>query len=164
LVCDNNSIKESVIAAFDTVQDLVNGKHVCRLLLRFVYIHLVQVIDIYRAAATKDRVEGQVSQGLGQRDITVAIDMYLAAKKKISKGGLSRKKLLDYCRRGKRWSLLAEPSPILVFVFSCTADTIMYVLPLLLLPCRDSLPQKAEQFHHEPDCLGARSLGPAQPP
>jgi hypothetical protein len=86
LVCNNNSIEESVIAAFDTVQNLVNGKHIYRLLLRFVYIHLVRVIDIYRAAVAKDQVEGQVSRGFGQRDITVAIDMYLAAKKKDSKG------------------------------------------------------------------------------
>src|SRR5271154_4352404 len=49
LVRNNNSIKQSVIAAFDTIQGLVNGKHIHRLLLRFAYIHLVRVIDIYRA-------------------------------------------------------------------------------------------------------------------
>ncbi|CZR52905.1 uncharacterized protein PAC_02782 [Phialocephala subalpina] len=54
--------------------------------------------------------------------------MYLAAKKKDSKGGLSRTKLLDYCRRGKRWSFLTGPSPISVFVFSPAADTIVYSL------------------------------------
>jgi hypothetical protein len=64
-VCNNNSIGESVIAAFDTIQNLVNGKHIHRLLLRFAYIHLVRVIDIYRAAAAKDRVEGQASQEVG---------------------------------------------------------------------------------------------------
>jgi hypothetical protein len=47
---------------------------------------LVQVIDIYRVAAAKDRLKGQV-KGVGQRDITVTIDMYLATKKKDSKGG-----------------------------------------------------------------------------
>ncbi len=51
LVCNDNSIEESVIAAFDTLQSLVNGKQIHRLLLRFAYIHLVRVIDIYRAAA-----------------------------------------------------------------------------------------------------------------
>jgi hypothetical protein len=70
--------------------------------LRFAYIHLVRVINIYRATAAKDRVKGQISRGVGQRDITVTINIYLAAKKKNSKGGLSRTKLLDYCRRGKR--------------------------------------------------------------
>jgi hypothetical protein len=160
LVYNNNSIEESVIAAFDTVQNLVNGKHIHRLLLRFAYIHLVRVIDMYRAAAAKDRVEGQVGQvsrGVGQRDSTVAIDMYLAAKKKDSKGGLSRTKLLDYCRRGKRWSFLAGPSPISVFVFSPAADTIVYVLPPLLpIPLRQRLTtSKAEQFQDGPDSLGA---------
>jgi hypothetical protein len=82
LICKNNSIKESIIAAFDAVQNLVNGKDIYRLLLRFVYIHLVRVINIYRAVAANDRIEGQVSQEVGQRDITVAINMYLAAKKK----------------------------------------------------------------------------------
>jgi hypothetical protein len=131
----NNSVKESVIAAFDIVQNLVNGKHIYRLLLWFIYIYLVRVINIYRVAAAKDRVKGQVRQ----RDIIVAIDMYLVAKKKDSKGGLSRTKLLDYCRRGKRWSFLTGISPILVFIFSPAADTIVYILPLLLhvLPRQD---------------------------
>jgi hypothetical protein len=86
LVCNNNSIEESVIAAFDTVQNLVNGKHIYRLLLRFAYIHLVRVIDIYRAAAARDRVKGQVSRGVGQRDIAVAINMYLEPRRRIPRG------------------------------------------------------------------------------
>ena len=128
----SSSVEEHVIAAFDMVQHLVNGQQIHRLILRFAYVRLVQIIEVYKATATKDRVEGQVCREPGQRDITVAIDMYLAAKK-ISGGGLSRTKLLDYYRRGKRWSLLAGPSPISVFVFSHAADTIMYVFPLLLL-------------------------------
>jgi hypothetical protein len=113
------------------------------------------VIDIYRATAAKDRAEGQVSRGVGQRDITVAIDIYLAAKKD-SKGELSRTKLLDYCRRGKRWSFLAGPSPISVFVFAHAADTIVYVLPPLLPNTTSSrlTTSKAEQFYHGPDYPG----------
>jgi hypothetical protein len=57
LVCSNNSVEESVITACDTIQGLVNGKHIHRLLLRFAYIHLVRVIDGYRAAAAKDRID-----------------------------------------------------------------------------------------------------------
>ena len=131
LVCYHNGSKESVIAAFDTIQGLINGKDICRPLLRFAYIYLVQVIDACQAAAAKDRVKGQ-PRGVGQRDITVAIDMYLQAKKQTSSRGRPRSKLWDYCRRGKRWSLLAGPSPILVFVFLRAADTIVYGLPPLL--------------------------------
>jgi hypothetical protein len=81
LVCNNNSIEESVVAAFDIVKNLVNGKHIYSLLLQFAYIHLVRVIDIYRAAAANDRVEGKASREVGKCHITVAIDIYLAAKK-----------------------------------------------------------------------------------
>jgi hypothetical protein len=73
----SSSIEEYVIAAFNMVQHLVNGQEIHRLILRFVYIHLVQVIEVYKATAAKDRVEGQVNRGVGQRDISVAIDMYL---------------------------------------------------------------------------------------
>jgi hypothetical protein len=82
-----SSVEEYVIATFDMVQHLVNGQEIHLLILRFSYIHLVQVIIVYKATATKDRVEGQVSRGFGQRDITGAIDMHLVAKKKISKRG-----------------------------------------------------------------------------
>jgi hypothetical protein len=128
---------------------VIEGSKNLRLILRFAYIHLVQVIEVYKATAAKDRVKGQVSREVGQRGISVAINMYLKAKEKISKEKFSRQKLLDYSRRGKRWSCLARPSPILVFLFPRAADTIVYVLPALLsLPPRDQLPQKAKQFHY----------------
>jgi hypothetical protein len=59
------SIKKSIITAFDIVQNVFNEKHIHYLLLRSAYIYLVRVIDIYRAAAAKDRVEGQASQEVG---------------------------------------------------------------------------------------------------
>ena len=40
-VCHHNGCAELVIAAFDTIQGLINGKDICRLLLRFAYMHLV---------------------------------------------------------------------------------------------------------------------------
>ncbi len=51
--------------------------------------------------AAKDRVKGQVSREVGQRDSTVTINIYLTAKKD-SKGGLSRSKLSDYYYRDRR--------------------------------------------------------------
>jgi len=94
----SSSIKEYVIAAFNMVHYLVNGQKIHRLILRFVYIHLVQVIKVYKATAAKDRVKGQVNRGVRQRDITVTIDMYLKAKEKTTKEKLLRQKLLDYSR------------------------------------------------------------------
>ncbi|KAI9769849.1 MAG: hypothetical protein M1840_003843 [Geoglossum simile] len=124
LVC-NNSIETSIIAALDTVQDLLKGNRIRCLLLRFAYIHLAWVIDTYKATAATDRVQGKVSRQVGQRDASVAIDMYLQAKRKISGEELKRSKLLGYYRTGRRWSLLAGPSPMSVFVFSRVAETIV---------------------------------------
>jgi hypothetical protein len=75
LVCNNISMEEFVVAAFDIVKNMVNGKHIYRLLLQFSYIHLVRVINIYRAAAANDRVEGKASREVGKCHITVAIDI-----------------------------------------------------------------------------------------
>jgi hypothetical protein len=33
--------------------------------IRFIYIYLVRVIDIYRIVAARDRIKGQVSRGIG---------------------------------------------------------------------------------------------------
>jgi hypothetical protein len=52
----NNSNKESVIAAFDMVQDLVKGSKIRCFILRFTYIYSVEVIDTYKTLAANARV------------------------------------------------------------------------------------------------------------
>lgn len=109
-----NSVDTSVIAALDAVQELLKGNRIRRLLLRFALIHLAWVIDAYKAAAAADRVQGTVSRSVGQRDASVAIDIYLKAKRKVSGEELKRSTLLGYCRTGRRWAMLAGRSPIMV--------------------------------------------------
>jgi len=92
LVC-NNSIEQSVIAAFDKVRDLSTSKNIGRLMLRFAYIHLRRVIDAYRAVAAKERIERQVGRKVGQSDASIAIDMYLEAKRGCSGEKLKSSKL-----------------------------------------------------------------------
>jgi hypothetical protein len=113
---------------------------------QFLQVHLLHWLEALGwAAAAKDRVKGQVSREVGQRDITITIDIYLAAKKKDSKGELSRTKLLDYCRQGKQWFFLTGPSPLLVFIFSPAIDIIVYILPhLSLIPPRRDLPPQRQ--------------------
>jgi hypothetical protein len=142
LVC-KNSIETSVTVALDTVQDILKGNRICRLLLRLAYIHLAWVIDAYRAVAATDCVQGKASRNVGQRDASVAIDMYLKAKRKVSGEVLKRSKLLGYCRTGRRLAVLAGQSPIMVFVFPQMAETIGYVPPSSPLG-RDSPLRKAE--------------------
>jgi hypothetical protein len=121
----SNSIETSVMATLDTVLDLLEGNRVCRLLSRFAYIQLAWLIDAYKAAAATDRVQGKVRRRVGQRDVSVAIDLYLQAKRKVSGETLKRRQILGYYRTGRRWRVLAGRAPISVFIFPRIADTIV---------------------------------------
>jgi len=121
----NNSIEHSVIAAFDRVRDLSTSKNIGRLMLRFAYIHLRRVIDTYRAVAANERIKRQVGRKVGQSDASIAIDMYLEAKRGCSGETLKRSKLSDQYRAGKRYSVLAALSAISLYVFSPVAETLV---------------------------------------
>lgn len=41
------------------------------------------MIDTYKSAAAENWIQGQAIWGVGQRDVKVAIDTYLEAKRKI---------------------------------------------------------------------------------
>jgi hypothetical protein len=121
----SNSIETSVVAALDTVLDILKGNRVCRLLSRFAYIQLAWLIDAYKAAAATDRVQHKVRRRVGQRDASVAIDLYLETKRKVSGKTLKRGQILGYYRTGRRWRVLGQRAPISVFIFPQIADTIV---------------------------------------
>lgn len=128
------SIETRVVAALDRVQDLLDGKRICRLLLRFAYLQLAWSVDAYKAVAAADRVQHKGKRKVGHRDTTVAITLYLETKRKVSGKEVPRNRLLGHCRTGRRLTALAGRAPLLVFILSEVADTIMYVLlyPLLV--------------------------------
>ena len=103
------------------------GNRVCRLLSRFAYIQLAWLIDAYKAAAATDRVRRKVRRRVGQRGASVAIDLYLQTKRKVSGETLKRRQILGYYRTGRRWRVLASRAPISVLIFLQIADTIVYV-------------------------------------
>lgn len=94
-------------------------------MLRLAFIHLTRTIDSYKAVAARNRIQGHVSRESGRGDASVAIDIYLEAKRRCSGEDIRRSRLLDYYRAGKRWSLFAIASPISVLVFSPVAETIV---------------------------------------
>lgn len=116
------------MAAFDTVQNLLDGNRICRLLLRFAYFQLTWVVDAYKAVVAKERVQNKACRPVGKGDATVAINLYLEAKRKVSGVALRRSRLLGHCRTGRRWAALAGRAPLLILVFPHIADTIVYVL------------------------------------
>ena len=119
----NSSIETSVMAAVDTVLDVLKGNRACR--PRFAYIQLVWLINAYKTAATTDRVQHKVPREPGHGDTTVAIDMYLQKKREVSGETLKRSDISGFCRTGRRWIVLAGRAPISVFVFPRIADTIV---------------------------------------
>ena len=121
----NSSIETSVMAAVDTVLDVLKGNRACRLLSRFAYIQLVWLINAYKTAATTDRVEHKVPRDPGHGDTTIAIDMYLQKKREVSGETLTRGDISALCRTGRRWIVLAGRAPVSVFVFPRIADTIV---------------------------------------
>jgi hypothetical protein len=123
----DHDIETSVIAAMDTVRDLRKGDRLCRFLLRFAYIRLIWIIDVYKAVAVIHRVEGKTSRNVGHGDATTAIDLYLEKRRQVSSEQVKRGQLVADCQTGRRWVSLAGRSPLLVFIFPQTADTIVYV-------------------------------------
>ena len=136
LVC-NNATEDPLISAFDKVHNLVEGGKLQRLMLRCAYIQLGRVIDAHKATAATDRLQGHTRRRVGQRDSSVAIDTYLLLKERCSAQALPKKTLLEYSRKGRRWTLLGGIAPLSVLVFSSAAETIMYVLLLHHLTSQD---------------------------
>jgi hypothetical protein len=93
----NNNIETSIVTALDTMQDLLKGNRFYRLLLRFTYVQLIWSINAYKAVATTDCVERKVSWNVGYREATVAINLYLEAKQKLSGEKLQKSRVLGYC-------------------------------------------------------------------
>ena len=121
------TIESSVVAAIQRVNELREDKHSSRLLLRFAYLQLTWEIEAYKTVAATDRIEGRSKRSRGQRDSTIALDLYLAAEQRISKK--ARNAVTTDCRSGRRWAALVGRSPLLIFVFPEAADTIVYVAP-----------------------------------
>jgi hypothetical protein len=118
----------SVIATFDMVNSLVQNKKGNYLKLRFAYIHLMRAIDVLDAARKRDPLTSQACKKPGYSINSVAINIYLNAKKDTSYKIPSRSQLSEYIRVGRCWLKLAGPSPFQLAVYTRSAETIMYVL------------------------------------
>ena len=127
----DGTVETSIVAALHRVQGLLEDKRTSRLLLRFACLQLTWEIDAYKTVAATDRIQGKAKRSPGQRDSTIAIDLYLAMKQRVSKK--VRRDLSTHCRTRRRWFALAGRSPFLIFFFPAIADTLVYVairLPL----------------------------------
>jgi hypothetical protein len=95
------SVIEPLVRAFDEVHRWA-GNTSMRLRLRFSYIQLIWAIDTLKVAATKDRLYSYVRRKPGYRNTSLAIDIYLYAKRNTSGEILSRSQLSEYMRISRR--------------------------------------------------------------
>ena len=120
----SRSADQAVIEAFDVLHELLTDKRDTRFLLRFAYVQLAEAIDALVKAAKENRHAGH----LYKRDESVYIDVYLTAKGNPLKSPKLRNKLSEHKRMGRRWRQLTDPSPLLLFLYSDNAESVVYVL------------------------------------
>ena len=132
LACIGSSTNMSAVAQLHVLGTIILSKDTPVLMLRLAYVGLVRVIETLKDEAAADRLAGKVARKRGRRDASVAIDTYLNFKGIASDRRLARIQLSRLTSIGRRLSLLAGPSPLLLCAYSEIADEIVYVPPLLL--------------------------------
>jgi hypothetical protein len=116
-----------IVTAFDEVHRLAKGGRGPRLPSRFSYLQLKYAFDALNAAVTRDRVRGLGRRKRGYSNASLAIDIYLNAKRNASGENLSRENLSEYRRVSTRWYQLIRTSLLQLSVYSDVAETIVYV-------------------------------------
>jgi len=133
VMCNHGSASKSAVAKLDVLESIILNGENPPLVLRLAYFYLVPAIKALEYAAKVDRLSGQVPRKRGRSDASATIDSYLNFKgipldKKFFRSQLSR-----YVSIARRLSLLAGPSPLLLYAYTDEADEIVYVPSLLYL-------------------------------
>ncbi len=86
------------------------------------YIQLIRILAALRKKIQEDRRHGLILGKRSQRDATVAIDIYLRATGRASRGEVYKLTCL-----GNRWTAIAGRYPHLLVTFTNVAERIMYI-------------------------------------
>jgi hypothetical protein len=99
--------------------------------LRLAYFHLLPALKALEYAAKVDRLLGQVPRKRGHSNASATIDCYLNFKgiplDMNFFGFFFRSQLSQHFSIARRLSLLAGPSPLLLYAYIDEADEIVYV-------------------------------------
>ena len=93
-----------------------------RVVSRLAYIQLTRMLAALRKKIQDDRRHGLLVGKRSQRDVTIAIDIYLRATGKANRAEVSK-----FTSLGNRWTALAGRYPLLLVTFTDVAERIMYV-------------------------------------
>ena len=88
-------------------------------LRRMARVQFTRVLSALRDKIRSERRRGFLANKPGERDITVAINIFIVAS------GAQRAKFQEYCRHAARCAILAKPSPLLFVTFTDFAEQLM---------------------------------------
>lgn len=114
-----------IVAAFQTIDSLI-AKQEDKFLRRLAYVQLAQVFDALTEIIAADRSNGYMYRAAGYRNATIAVDIYMSAQQKTTKG-ISRHELLERKKMARRWLQLAGPSPFILAFCSNMVEEVMCV-------------------------------------
>jgi hypothetical protein len=133
IICNYSSTSKSAIAKLDVLENIILNGETPPLVLRLAYFHLVLAIKALEYVAKVDRLSGQVPRKHGRSNASTAINYYLNFKGISLDMKFFRSQLLRHVSIACRLSLLAGPSPLLLYAYTDKVDKIIYVPSLLYL-------------------------------
>jgi hypothetical protein len=119
-------IVRTLVTAVDKVHSLVRTRRDSRLKLRLAFIELQYAIGAIKVTAASLPLRG-LRRRRGYSNASLALDVYLNAKKSDSGDVPTRQILSEYSRVSSRWSELAAGSPLQACIYADKAETIMCI-------------------------------------
>ncbi len=119
IICDDSR----VAAAFDAIHSIIDNDANPRPLILLAYVRLSQIMAALQKIVSVNRRNGRISGRAGQRNASVAVDIYLGARRLPAS---SRNFVHKRVRFAHRWAALGGSSPLLLIIYPAFADTIVY--------------------------------------
>lgn len=122
-------------SAFDVLEGIITNRKEAKLSSRFGYVQLVNFFQCLEDRIKLERRRGRFERKSGYGNASLAIDIYLHARKGVISDSRLKSQLRERKRIGRRWKRLAGPSELFLIIYSDLADVIVYAVAPLLLFC-----------------------------
>lgn len=119
--------QKNAINIFRQIDDFMNKNQDNHRLRRMAFIGLAILIEDTKKAIAVNRRNGGIECRPGQRNASLAVDLYLAAQEPIVNRKRAKSQLNRLLATSRRWLALSKGCPLLSVAFSANAEKIMYV-------------------------------------
>jgi catalase (peroxidase I) len=124
---------KSAVAKLNILENIILNGENPPLVLRLAYFHLVPAIKALEYAAKVDGLSGQVPRKRGRSDASATTDSYLNFKGIPLDMNFFRSQLSQHISIARRLSLLAGPSPLLLYAYIDKVNEIVCVPSLFYI-------------------------------